>query len=498
MQFYRLILIFEKRLTMKKLYSAILLSILTFASFAQNVNYTTEIVEFYQTGCDDGVGSDEEPTWKVYTRDDISTGWVGGTCHYTDGNVPIIYIPGSSTGLDNQSNTAATLIDVRLEAWEDDCDGGSGSDRCSFGSCLLGTQSDDCLHDYNPLAGSGGPFSSIPFRNDPMCTWNEYTYNIGDFGVKIRVKWEYANFNAGPNMNVCDSALILAGAGSGEWSVLSGTGGTFADQFNPTSAFLGTVGQTYVLDWNTLPGCQTTLNDNITVTVFANPDPQLISDIDPICEGADPIFSAQDGINYDFALNTISNTVQNSGADSYAHTGILLTDSLMFVTVSNANGCVTIDTLILDVLPSPSPSIIRTGSDLTTGIFSFYQWYYNGGVIGGATSQNYTATANGSYTVQVVGANGCISESAPEIINNVGLLELTTNFFNFYPNPASDRITISTDLSSFTVEISNLIGQVMYRSGSDKSINVSDYRPGVYFLTVHTSGNKSTQKLIIE
>ncbi|MFT7611347.1 MAG: hypothetical protein ACI9J3_000290 [Parvicellaceae bacterium] len=489
----------EKRHAMKKLYFTLLLGVLSFAGLAQNVNYTSEVVEFYQTGCDDGAGSDEEPTWKVYTRDEISTGWAGGSCHFTDGNIPIIYIPGSSTGIDNQSNTAATLIDVRFEAWEDDCDGGSGTDRCTYNtSCLLGTQSDDCLHNYDPLAGVSGPFSSIPFRNDPQCTWNEYTYNIGDFGVKIRIKWEYANFTAGLNMNVCDSALILAGQGSGEWSVLSGTGGIFSDQFNPSTAFLGTIGQTYVLDWNTLPGCQTTLNDNITVTVFANPDPQLMADLDPICEGSDIIFSAQDGINYEFALNTSSNTVQNSGANAYSHSGILLTDSLAYVTVSNANGCITVDTLILDVLPTPSPSIVRTGSDLSTGSFSFYQWYYNGGIIGGATSQNYTATANGSYTVQVVGANGCISESAPEIISNVGLVENTENFFNFFPNPANDQITIDTDLRSFTIEISNLIGQIIYGAISDKSIDVSKYKPGVYFLTVYAEGNKSTRKLIIK
>ena len=100
--------------------------------------------------------------------------------------------------------------------------------------------------------------------------------------------------------------------------------------------------------------------------------------------------------------------------------------------------------------------------------------------------------------VQVVGANGCIAESAPEIINNVGMIENEENFFNFFPNPANDFITIETDLSSFTIEISNLIGQITYKAVSDKSIDVSAYRPGVYFLTVYSSGNKSTRKLIIE
>ena len=96
------------------------------------------------------------------------------------------------------------------------------------------------------------------------------------------------------------------------------------------------------------------------LTCYANPDPQLMADQDPICEGADVLFSAQDGNNYDFALNLISNSMQNSGADSYLHTGILLSDSLAFVSVSNANGCVTTDTLTLNVLPAPNPRYCKS------------------------------------------------------------------------------------------------------------------------------------------
>ncbi|MBL4703256.1 MAG: T9SS type A sorting domain-containing protein [Flavobacteriales bacterium] len=483
---------------MIKLYTTLFLSLLIFAFHAQNVNYTTEIVEFYQTGCDDGAGSDEEPTWKVYTRDNISTGWSGGTCHFVDGNIPIVYIP-SATSIGSQTNTAATFIDVRFEAWEDDCDGGSGSDRCSFdNSCLLGVQEDDCLQYHDPLAGAFGAFPSIPFKDDPQCTWNEYAYNIGDFGVKIRIKWEYTMFTAGANIDICDGTIMLGGQGSGEWSVLSGTGGTFTDQFDPTTTFLGTAGQTYVLDWNTLPGCPTSNNDNITVNIFANPDPQLIADQDPICEGDDIIFSAQDGINYDFAMNTIGNTVQSSGSNSYTHTGIALTDSLTFVTVSNANGCSVIDTLTLNVQSAPTPSISRFGSNLTTGTYSFYQWYYNGSAIGGATSQNYTATANGSYTVLVVGANGCLGESAPEVITNVALEELASDYVQVYPNPAHDILTIKTELSNFKVDIQNLIGQSVITKVKPTEIDVSELPAGVYLLSIHAEGKKSTRKLIIE
>lgn len=484
---------------MKKLYTATLLSVVFLTSNAQNVNYTSEIVEFYMTGCDDGAGSDEEPTWKVYTRDNISTIWQGGICHFTDGNIPIVYIPGSSTVIATETNSSATLVDVRFEAWEDDCDGGSGSDRCNYdASCLLGTAQDDCLEFHDPLAGAFGAFPSIPFRNDPQCTWNEYTFNVGDFGVKIRIKWEYTNFTAGSNIDTCATSLALNAEGSGQWSISSGSGGTFSDQFDPNATFLGTSGQTYVLDWNTVPGCATPGTDNITVNIFANPDPQLMADQNPVCEGEDITFSAQDGINYDFAINTTSNIVQSSGADAYLHTGITATDTLALVTVTNSSGCALTDSLTLDVQVAPIPTITRTGSDLSTGSYLFYQWFYNGVPISGATSANYTATANGAYTVQVIGANGCIGESTPLIISNVGIEELGNYFFNAFPNPVNTLLKFQTNLTSFQVELNNLIGQTLLIESNPRTMNVSSLPAGIYLLTVKSQGKKSTRKIIIE
>ncbi len=469
------------------------------SAFSQNVNYTTEIVEFYMTGCDDGAGSDEEPTWKVYTRDNISTGWEGGTCHFTDGNIPIVYIPSSGTVITSKSNTAATLIDVRFEAWEDDCDGGSGADRCNFdASCLAGIQEDDCLQYHDPLAGPFGAYSSIDFRNDPDCSWNTYTFSAGDFGVKIRIRWEYTDFTAGTNVDTCGNTINLSGAGSGEWTVGSGTGGTFADQTDPTTTFLGTAGQSYVLEWNTLAGCPTTNSDNITVNLFTNPVPQLEADQNPLCEGEDITFTAQEGIQYDFSINALTNVMQSSGSDTYVHTTIGASDSIAFVVVTNSDGCSVSDTLVLDVLPKPTPSITRTGSDLTTGVYPFYQWYYNGTLIGGATSQSYTATANGNYTVQVVGTNGCVGESSPEVITNVGITDITEGSFSVFPNPAEGTIYITSEENQYKVCLKTLTGKTIAFFDNAKELDVSHLSNGMYVVMYSSDKTRSSRKLIIQ
>jgi hypothetical protein len=64
---------------------------------------------------------------------------------------------------------------------------------------------------------------------------------------------------------------------------------------------------------------------------------------------------------------------------------------------------------------------------------------------------------------------------------------------NFYPNPADDFLTIETKKKSNTIEISNLIGQTIYRySGFEKSLNISEISPGIYILKI----NEKVLKLI--
>jgi len=73
----------------------------------------------------------------------------------------------------------------------------------------------------------------------------------------------------------------------------------------------------------------------------------------------------------------------------------------------------------------PTPTIsgtlsFCTGSNttLTSDSATGNQWFLGGNLIGGATGQNYIATAGGSYTVQVTDGNGCLSAmSAPAVVS---------------------------------------------------------------------------------
>lgn len=68
------------------------------------------------------------------------------------------------------------------------------------------------------------------------------------------------------------------------------------------------------------------------------------------------------------------------------------------------------------------PVITQNGSELTVnppGVS--YQWYLDGAFIPGGTLQSWTATENGTYTVLVVDADGCYSNSADYLYNSTNV-----------------------------------------------------------------------------
>lgn len=95
------------------------------------------------------------------------------------------------------------------------------------------------------------------------------------------------------------------------------------------------------------------------------------------------------------------------------------------VAITNANGCTDIDTVIVMVVPLPSPSITPSGATsfctggsvtLTSGLASSYLW---------STSVNdtlpsITVSTSGTYSVSITNGNGC-SSTATQTVTVFGL-----------------------------------------------------------------------------
>ncbi len=75
--------------------------------------------------------------------------------------------------------------------------------------------------------------------------------------------------NAGPDQTVLAPSTNLAGnmpsIGTGQWSIVSGVGGSFGNASSPTSSFSGTAGTTYTLRWTISNAPCSASTDDVTV-----------------------------------------------------------------------------------------------------------------------------------------------------------------------------------------------------------------------------------------
>jgi hypothetical protein len=82
------------------------------------------------------------------------------------------------------------------------------------------------------------------------------------------------------------------------------------------------------------------------------------------------------------------------------------------------------------------------------------------------------------------------------------------NSVSLYPNPATSSVNLVFNLTNaekVNVKIYNVVGQELnvfekeLPSGSNSlTINLTNYKPGVYFIKSTTSGKEITKKLVIE
>jgi len=181
------------------------------------------------------------------------------------------------------------------------------------------------------------------------------------------------------------------------------------------------------------------------------------------------------------------------------------------VTVTSALGCTSLvgtKVVAVNTLP-PTPTITQNWNVLTSSSAVGNQWYLNGVLIPGATSQTYTMTQNGVYTVIATVSTCPSAVSAAMNVTNLGIAELTEGgTLVISPNPNQGVFSISFIASSkknYKLKLFNDLGQVVYEkqltnvSGEFKqTIDVSTYGKGVYMFTLSDDKNQTVKQIIVE
>ena len=275
-----------------------------------------------------------------------------------------------------------------------------------------------------PTGGTGSTTAPTP-STSVATTLNYYVSQVNSIGnessrtlisVVINAAPSTPTITAGSATTFCTGGSVVLTSSSANGNIWSKNGTPIGGATAQT--YTATVAGTYTVVAST-GGCSSLASAGTTVTINALPVATINAASLNICAGVPDILIANvtggSGVytTYTWAPGAHPNndTANFSSATAgLKHWRVIATDN---------NGCSSLeDTIAVTVNALPSTPVITAGGAttfctggsvvLTSSSANGNQWSMNGTPIGGATSQTYTATAAGAYTVMVT-TTGCSS-----------------------------------------------------------------------------------------
>ncbi|MCC6600593.1 MAG: endonuclease [Crocinitomicaceae bacterium] len=138
-----------------------------------------------------------------------------------------------------------------------------------------------------------------------------------------------------------------------------------------------------------------------------------------------------------------------------------------------------------------------------------YQWYLDGSEIEGATSPDYSATANGDYSLSVRQFTECPAvESQPLTVILNGVVEMTAHEFSvsFYPNPSNGSVRMRLSSAAgiaVQLKITDTVGKLVYvnqynASPGESVVDIShDLTAGIYTAEITAGNERRTERMVV-
>lgn len=290
--------------------------------------------------------------------------------------------------------------------------------------------------------------------------------------------------NAGPDFAVCSglpATLTATGNGFLTWTTPNVTNGV---------AFVPATTATYTVVATGFNNC--TNSDQVTVTVLALPDVNAGAD-QTICSGESVTLNGEGAVSYIWT-GGVSNNVAFAPATTATYT----------VTGTGVNGCENTDqvTVVVNATPVATISVVNDITLAASPAGMNYQWINcaSGTDAPNGSTANFTAIANGSYAVIVTSAEGCSDQSDCEIIDAVGLDQLTTIEMSVQPNPTAGELTVNmpSELTAqaqvFDAQGKLVIDNAAVSNGS--VLNLSNMTTGVYMVRITAADSVQTFRVV--
>lgn len=376
------------------------------------------------------------------------------------------------------------------------------------GSVLFNTASTSADVSYQlnsnvDLTGSASAsivFSHIAAMESPTTS---YDYGIVEYSTNGGTTWNLipiANYSGSANAAVFNANIRFSTRSYADWiSTFTGTASTPGT--GPATSLWKT--ETINIPAAALTSNQFRIRFRYTTDTSTNYYGWLIDNV-RIVKSANNITWSPVTDLYTDAAATVSYVGGTTASTVYVKSATVGSQSYTATSTVTATGCSTSNIVSVTVNALPDATVSRVDDILTaaeTG--ATYQWYTcaAGPVytpIGGATSQSYTATAIGSYAVDVT-LNGCTSRSTCFDVTTLGSSSFDMNALTVYPNPVVDILSIRYNEEITAINVYDLSGRLVKQitpNQTEVEVNMSELAAAMYIVKVNAGGNQTEIKVI--
>ncbi|WP_333820039.1 gliding motility-associated C-terminal domain-containing protein [Ohtaekwangia sp.] len=387
--------------------------------------------------------------------------WSGGTGTFTPNNTTLnaTYTPSAAeitagtvtltlTTDDPAGSCTAGSDDVVITLTPAPSASSAGPDQTVCGPATLAANTPATgTGAWSVVSGTGGTFGDT---TDPATTFS------GTGGTTYVLRWTISNgtctpttddvsitfdintpttADAGPDQAICTTSTVLAAntavVGTGSWTVVSGTGGTFTDINSPTSGFSGTAGTTYVLQWSiSTGGSCVPSTDNVTIAFEAAPSTAAAGTDQTLCATTTTLAATAPTIGTGTwtIVSGTGGSFTDSADPATTFAGTAGQTYVLQWTVANSCGS-TNDQVTIQF--EQTPTVANAGPDQTgvcgtatlaantptvgTGAWTIVSG--TGGAFGDATSPSstFTGTAGSTYVLRWTITSGSCTASSDDV-----------------------------------------------------------------------------------